>query len=119
MEDELDYSVNNLSSKMIKIFKKRDEYKDKGRTLGLGGGPDADWRVMFSIFVTLLIIVFIYSGMTFINVMRGGFGSQMIDTAESPVDKDLLKKNTSYYKEKKSAFDTLKTEKELTPDPSR
>ncbi len=103
---------------MMKIFQKRDEYKDKGRSLGLGGNPDADWKIMFSIFLFLFLVALVYSGITFINVMSGGFGSQMVDTAESPVDKNFLKKNALYYKNKKDSFDLLKTTKETTPDPS-
>ncbi len=102
---------------MIKIFDKSG-YANRGRFLGWGSGPDADWKVIFPIFTILLIVIAILSFIAFMNVGSGAFGSDISSTVESPLDKKLLQGNVKYYKEKQNIFESLRTGKETTPDPS-
>jgi len=102
---------------MIKIFDK-DGYKNRGRLLGFGSGADADWRVIFSLFLILMVLSAIYCGAFFLKVMGGGFGSESKDEGESPIDKNLLHKVAEFYKDKKATIESLKTTKDTAPDPS-
>lgn len=104
---------------MIKLFKKTDDYQTHGRILGWGSGPDADWRVMFSSFLILALVASILGGLLFYHVWNANFGTDFGGETESPLDKNLLKRTVNSYKAKQEAFDTLKTSKEMTPDPSK
>ncbi|MEK7194548.1 MAG: hypothetical protein AAB660_02570 [Patescibacteria group bacterium] len=102
---------------MIKIFDKNG-YANRGRFLGWGSGPDADWKVIFSVLILLLLATAIFSTIVFLNVGNGAFGSDVTSTTESPLDKKLLQNNVKYYKNKQSVFESLRVGKETTPDPS-
>ncbi len=102
----------------MKLILNRDDYKTRGRILGWGSGPDADWRVMFTIFLTLIFLVAVYSGLAFYQVWQGVFSAEIVETTDSPINKNLLKRNTDYYKEKQTVFDSILSTPEETPEPS-
>lgn len=102
----------------MKLIPKRDEYKTHGKFLGWGSGPDADWRVMFTTFLVLLFLVVVYSGLAFYQVWQGVFSAEIVETADSPININLLKRNTEYYKSKQAVFDSILNTPETTPDPS-
>lgn len=118
MENEFNTKANYLSKQMIKLFQERDEYKDKGKLFGLGAGPDGEWRIMFSIFMILLVLGVTYSATVFINVMSGSFGFELVDQGDAPLDKNLLRRNANYYKDRRVNFEVIKTSEDTTPDPS-
>lgn len=103
---------------MIKIFDK-DGYKNRGRLLGFGSGPDADWKVIFSAFVALIFLSVIYSGFIFYKSMNVDFGSETSLAAESPIDRHLLKQYTDIYKKKQTSFEELIIIRETIADPSK
>lgn len=91
-------------------------YKNRGRLLGFGSGPDADWRVMFSLFLVLLMIALISA---FILFGRVGGGEEGLGTeVESPVNEAALRRTANYYEKQKLDFESAKSVPETIPDPS-
>lgn len=104
---------------MIKLFnKEKDDYPTKGRPLGWGGGPDADWKVMVGACLILVLIGFLLSALLFYKVRGGSFGSDINASAEAPVDRNNLKRTVNFYKDRATNLESIKTTKETTPDPS-
>lgn len=92
------------------------DYKFHGRFLGWGSGADADWRVMFSVFLILLVVLSIIWTLLYRSV-ASDFASQEA-AVESPINKNLLKRTSVFYEKQKLDFESAKTVPEITPDPS-
>lgn len=102
----------------MKIFDK-EGYKNKGRLLGWGSGPNADWKIMFGVFVSALIVIVVYSGLVFYESMTGEFGAETNITTQSPIDINTIKSTAEQYKAKKATFETLLKAEETLSDPSK
>lgn len=98
---------------------KTDEYKSHGKTFGWGSSPHADWRVMFSLFLFMMFLVVVYAGLSFYQIWQGNFATELTDSSDSPINKNLLKRNTEFYKNREASFESIKSAPETTPDPSR
>ena len=97
----------------MKIFDK-EGYKNKGRLLGWGSGPNADWKIMFGVFVSALIVIVV-----FYESMTGEFGAETNITTQSPIDINTIKSTAEQYKAKKATFETLLKAEETLSDPSK
>ncbi|MBX4195754.1 hypothetical protein KW796_02255 [Candidatus Parcubacteria bacterium] len=93
----------------------KNTYKNHGRLLGWGSSPEADWKVMFSLFLILVLIAGVLSAEVFYSLKDGESGE--FDNS-MPVDLDLLRKTALYYDKKVSEFKTLQNTAETAPDPS-
>jgi len=93
-----------------------NSYKNRGRLLGWGSGPDADWRVMFLAFLVVIAVSAIANYIMFKKV-RGGYMAED-DAIQSPINTGLLRRIAKYYEDRKAGFESARTLPELTPDPS-
>jgi hypothetical protein len=91
-------------------------YKNHGRFLGWGSGPDADWKVMFTTFLILLAVS------TLLNVILYRNAKSSFETGdvsvELPVDKEELRRTANFYEEKKLDFESVSKTPETISDPS-
>jgi hypothetical protein len=111
------YKIKHLPRTMIKLFNK-DEYKNRGRLFGWGSGGDADWRVLFIVFLILMLASVSYSSSSFIRVLSGSFGSDISSSTEMPINKNLIKRTADAYRLKQANFEAVQSVIESTPDPS-
>ncbi len=100
-------------------FRDKLGYKNHGRLLGWGSGPDADWRVMFSVLLIFILIAVIFSVQNFLNIWSGSFDAGVSAGKVSTIDKNLLQKEAAYYTDKQTQFNLTLTTKDTTPDPSK
>jgi hypothetical protein len=91
-------------------------YGNHGGFLGWGSGPDADWKVMFSIFIFALLICAATSVLLYRDAKKS-FDSESEATA-SPLNKEQLRRTANFYQEQKLNFETARTSSVTIPDPS-
>lgn len=93
-------------------------YKYRGRFLGWGGDPLADWEIMFSVFLILLSGIAIWCATVFMEA-KGRDMENAVEAEASPLNIDVLKRTAGYYERQRLDFEALRTTPETTPDPSR
>ena len=96
--------------------KPKTGYDNHGNFFGWGSSPDADWRVMFSIFLILICGVGVVALSTFSRMKSG-----VADNGSSenrPIDRELLHKTAAFYEAQKLNFAKYQSLPETTPDPS-
>lgn len=116
MELRYNFEVCNLPRKFMKTKIDRT-YTNRGRTLGWGSGPDADWKVMFSFFLVLIILSAVFSARLFLG-MSERLNSEELDGALSSINIDLVKSTSSYYQTKNLEFGEALQGVEASKDPS-
>ncbi|MBX4198800.1 hypothetical protein KW800_00785 [Candidatus Parcubacteria bacterium] len=82
-----------------------------------GYSPQADWQIMFSIFLILLVLAIVGSIAMFSLVQVKPLPQD--DIATEVLSKNALHRAALYYDEKRAAFDRVKAVPETTPDPSK
>ena len=92
-------------------------YKLHGRFLNWGSSPKADWQVLFSLFIIVLIIGAVLGGALFTIVKNGSFGIES-STPRLPINQTLLHKTAIFYEQQKLDFAKYQSLPETTPDPS-
>ena len=90
-------------------------YKYHGRFLGWGSSPDADWRIMFSVFLLLLIILATLCTLLYRDIRKE---QGAVEESGEPVNAAALRRISSFYEKQKLEFESAKTVPEITPDPS-
>ena len=105
---------------MAKInFKISHLYKN-GRLFGFGVSPNADWKILFNIFLILILLVSFLGIYMFVGVANG----DIFVVDKSPVveaknlDTNILQSTISYYESRAAKLEALKTNKNLLVDPS-
>lgn len=105
--------MQKLNIKGLKLHK-------NGRLFGFGVSPNADWKVLFSLFVLLFILISGVSFYMFVKIDKGeifvvekqsAVGSRILDT-------NLLKQTIEYYRERSTRLEEIKANKDATLDPS-
>jgi hypothetical protein len=91
-------------------------YKNHGRILGWGSGPDADWKVMFTAFLILLAISTLLNIFLYRNA-KSSFENEGV-SVELPIDKEELRRTANFYEQKKLDFESVSKTPETVSDPS-
>ena len=104
----------------LNIDLKKISLKKNGHLFGYGNGPDSDWRVIFTVLSIFMVAVIAVGLYIFIEINRGELFSPKEDTAATPVklNVSLLNKTISYYADRASTTENIKTSKEVVKDPS-
>jgi len=91
-----------------------------GRVFSLGTGPEADWKIIFSVTAALSILVIILNSFMFIKIDKGEIFivEQSMSEREELLDTELLKETVSYYQNRALEFERIKREGVSTSDPS-
>ena len=91
-------------------------YRNKGRALGWGSGPDADWKVMFLTFVILLLLTLGLCINLYIGVRNTGEMGE--NNLVAPISEAKLKRVSGYYQKQKLDFESARSIPETIKDPS-
>jgi hypothetical protein len=107
--------------KEIKEIFEKNEWKDKSIKLSLGSGPEADWKLILTSAITLIVLLSAWNVRTFLRIDSGGALETEMESLESETTLDTakLKKTIEYYQAKQAEFDKIKSGIVTTvPDPS-
>jgi hypothetical protein len=94
----------------MKIFLNKLNWKINGRLLGLGGSPEADWKIILVSTLILTVLVIALSVFIFIKIDKGEIFvvERPAGEGEKNLDVSLLKETVSYYRAKALEFERIK-----------
>lgn len=92
-------------------------YKNHGRILSFGSGPDADWKVIFSVFSILVILVAIFGIRLFMKFNVSLENSNLQETFM--LDEGLIRSTSNFYENRRLDMQTVLQTPETQADPSR
>lgn len=91
----------------ISIFKKLNWKKD-GSPFGWGDSPDADWKTIFLLTITFIVIVSVWNVVTYFKV-KGEILTFEEDSGETlTLDLEALRDTVRYYESKSIEFERIK-----------
>lgn len=104
------------------LLSKKINFKKNGRLFGFGSSPEADWKIIFTLFSAIAIIGIALNVFIFLKIDKGE-----IFAVEDPasgegrmVDYEKLKSAVDYYQEKERNFRAIQSNASTTviSDPS-
>ncbi|MDB5266810.1 MAG: hypothetical protein JWN89_625 [Parcubacteria group bacterium] len=103
----------NIQIKGLKLHK-------NGRLFGFGTSPNADWKVIFIIFVLLFVIASALCIDLFIKVNNGEIFvvKEKTSTPVPTLNTALLDKTVTYYRDRAKTLEDIKANRDATVDPS-
>ena len=92
----------------------------RGSGRGFGASPEADWKIIFSITATFVVIVIALSAFIFIQIDKGEIFvvERPEDGDEHMLDIEALREAAEYYQGKALEFDRIRIERASVIDPS-
>lgn len=102
----------------MKLFKKgKISYANHGRPLGWGSSPDADWKVLFLLFLLVLLISASLSVRLFFLAKNADL-SQAGTSTQINISRSAVKLTADLYTKRALDFKSILSTKETGPDPS-
>jgi len=105
---------------MLKINLKKFSLMRGGSFLGFGLAPHRDWKIILSGFIVLILLIIGFGSFLFYKTNYNGWSidNQKETTRLNSLDLDRLGKAVTYYKDKATKFEEIKSNRGTTPDPS-
>ncbi|MFZ2048866.1 MAG: hypothetical protein WAV25_01025 [Minisyncoccia bacterium] len=91
-----------------------------GKLFGWGVSPNADWKVLFTVFLILTVSVFALGVYMFIAIANGDIFlvEKPATTTERSLDSEKIKKTVLYYETRAKKLEEIKSSNNRIVDPS-
>lgn len=84
--------------------------------MGWGSSPEADWKIIFSLFGVCIITFGIYSVYLFWNINTTNL-AEVAPVTQISLSRETIQKIGSFYANKNATLNQLKTQRETSTDP--